>query len=218
MKTAIYLSLMIFLSNNFLFAQKIPIPAHYSIVDTVTGDLDQDGIKELVVAYNTEEINEDRDQGVPRELIIYKKQNDGWTVWKRSNQALYGSQDGGMMGDPFGSIEIKNGILMISESGGSSWKWGHTDKYRFQNGEFYLIGYTKIEGKQCEYWEEVDFNLSTGQINIKKEHLNCDEDEPAIYKNEKETFYKKGVKITLQNRSGVRPEIISPKNRRVALD
>lgn len=41
-----------------------------------------------------------------------------------------------MMGDPFGEIEIKNGILLVSQNGGSSWKWGHTDKYRYQDENF----------------------------------------------------------------------------------
>jgi len=106
-------------------------------------------------------------------LIIYKLQGKEWTVWKKSDQALYGSRDGGMMGDPFGDIEIKNGILLISQNGGSSWKWGHTDKYRFQNGAFYLIGYAGTYGKPCEYWTEEDFNLSTGKLVVKKEYETC---------------------------------------------
>lgn len=217
MKTTIPFLFLIFFSFSAQ-AQKVPIPLHYSIVDTVSGDLDKDGIPELVVVYNTQEINEDYDDGVPRALIIYKKQNNQWTVWKKSSQALMDSRDGGMMGDPFGSIEIKNGVLSIEQNGGSGWKWFHNNKYRFQNGEFYLIGYTSIQGKDCEEWEELDFNLSTGQFNIKKEYQDCEGDKPEVYNREKETFYKKGLKITLQKRKEGDLEIISPKNRRIYMD
>ena len=67
--------------------QEIPIPENYSIIDTVSGDLDLDNLKELVVAYNTKpEIDF---ESLPRELIIYKLNNGKWTEWKKSRQALY---------------------------------------------------------------------------------------------------------------------------------
>lgn len=193
-----------------IFGQDIPVPVNYVMIDSVSGDLDNDGIKELVVAYNTK-AEDDFYESIPRELCIYKMQNGQWAVWKISQQALYGSRDGGMMGDPFDNIEIKNGILLVSQAGGSSWKWGHTDKYRYQDGEFYLIGYTSSYGKICEYWSEADFNLSTGKIIVKKEYENCETAEQEIYKRENETFYKKGVKIMLGNRNEKEIKIVSPK-------
>lgn len=189
------------------YGQELPIPDGYSVVDSVTGDLDNDFIAERVVAFNIGPENEY--EGVPRELIIYKRKNHQWTIWRRSSQALLGSQDGGMMGDPFGELEIKNGILLISQNGGSSWKWGFTDKYRFQDDEFYLIGYSSIFGKPCEYWEDVDFNISTGMFIVKKEFEACERQQ--LYKKENETFFEKGLKITLQNRQVREIKIISPK-------
>ena len=75
------------------------------------------------------------------------------------------------MGDPFEGIEIKNGILIINHWGGSSWKWSLSDKYRFQNNQFQLIGHTSNCGKPCEYWMNCDFNISTGKVIIKKETM-----------------------------------------------
>ena len=208
MRTTIQLIFIVTFNSLIVLGQEIPIPKNHSIVDTVFGDLNNDGISELVVAYNTKE--DDTDEGVPRELIIYKKANEKWVIWKTSRQALYGSRDGGMMGDPFEDINIEKGILEISQNGGSSWKWGHTDKYRYQNGEFYLIGYTSLSGKVCEYWEQVDFNLSTGKMTVKKEYEDCDKGQ-EIYKRENEILYKKGLKITLQNRSDKEVKIVTPK-------
>ena len=209
MKKAIYILTFLLTLIHVSNGQELLFPDNYSVVDSVYGDLDKDSITELVVAYNTGTENDI--DGVPRELIIYKLKNNKWTEWKKSDQALFGSKDGGMMGDPFGQIEIKHGILLISQNGGSSWKWALTDKYRFQNGEFYLIGFSDIAGKPCEYWREVDYNLSTGKMIVKKEFEECETEEQEIYKRENETLYEKGLKITLQNRQEREIKITTPK-------
>jgi hypothetical protein len=209
MKRAICLVLVFFSTLVTLKSQKIPVPENYTVLDSVYGDLDKDSINELVVAYNIGE--ESEYEGVPRELVIYKLENNQWVEWKKSRQALLGSQDGGMMGDPYEQMIVKNGILIIKESGGSSWKWASVDKYRFQHGEFYLIGYTQYNGKSCEYWQEVDFNLVTGQMIIDRDYEECEHAEPVVFKNEIEVLYEIGLKITLQKRNEKDIIIVSPK-------
>ena len=211
MSKLILLIFISLISHHTLSGQDIPIPKNYSIIDSVKGDLNKDGIDELVVAYNTQKENDGTFEGVPRELIIYKKKNAAWSVWKKSKQALYGSRSGGMMGDPFGEIKIENNILYVDQNGGSSWKWGRTDKYRYQDGEFYLIGFNSNYGRPCDYWTEVDFNLSTGKIIVKKEYENCDSGDQVIDKEENETFNKKGLKITIDKRDEKEIKIITPK-------
>jgi len=208
MKKVIYILTLLLTVIHFVNGQEVPIPDNYTILDSVKGDLDNDSISELVVAYNVGP--EEEIEGVPRELIIYKLENDKWAEWKTSYQVLYGSKEGGMMGDPYSEMEIKKGILHISQNGGSSWKWGFTDKYRFQNGEFYLIGYTSLGGKFCEYWRAVDFNLSTGKMFVKKEYEKCENDTQEIYKKENESLFEKELKITLQNRQQREIKITTP--------
>ncbi len=116
-----------------------------------------------------------------------------------------------MMGDPFGGMEIEKGVLKITHEGGSSWKWWHTDKYRFDGKEFRLIGYVSNAGKICEYWKDVDFNLVTGTVVVKKEYERCEKDSQEIYRRENETFIKKGISITLQNRRSQEIKITSPR-------
>ncbi|WP_430815261.1 hypothetical protein [Carboxylicivirga sp. RSCT41] len=209
MKTGIYIMTFLLAFVQFVDGQTLTVPENHVIIDSVYGDLNKDGINELVVAYNTKpEIDF---ESVPRVLIIYQRDKDHWKEWKRSDEALYGSRDGGMMGDPYGEMEIKNGVLLISQNGGSSWKWGFTDKYRFQNGEFYLIGYTSLSGKPCENWKSVDFNLSTGKMIVKVEYEQCDTDGQEVSKSENETLTKSGIKITLQKRQECEIEIVTPK-------
>ncbi|MCX8532985.1 hypothetical protein [Chryseobacterium luquanense] len=180
--------------STFCFAQKEFQPKGSTINETVDGDLDGDKIPEKVIVYN---IPSGSELGDIREIQILKKVNNKWTVLEKSRKAILGSKDGGMMGDPYMSTTIEKGILNISHYGGSSWKWGGTDKYRFQNGHFELIGYSSESGKPEEYWTTVDFNLSTGKLVFDKEVVNTKE----YGKSKKETFIKKGVKINLQNRN-----------------
>lgn len=180
--------------NLFCFAQEEFKPARATVMETVDGDLDGDLVPEKVIIYNTKDTT---DYGNIREIQIFKKVNNKWTILEKSRNAILKSNDGGMMGDPYQSTEIKNGILMITQAGGSSWKWGYTDKYRFQNGHFELIGYSSSSGKPEEYWTDVDFNLSTGQLTFEKEVENTKE----YGKSKKEIFVKKGLKINLQNRN-----------------
>ena len=180
--------------STFCFAQKEFQPAGSTIIESVDGDLDGDKIPEKVIIYNTKDTT---DFGNIREIQILKNFNGKWKILEKSRNAILESNSGGMMGDPYGDTKIEKGILIISQYGGSSWKWGYTDKYRFQNGHFELIGYDSTYGKPEEYFSSVEFNLSTGQLNFEKEVENTAE----YGKSKKETYIKKGLKIDLQNRN-----------------
>lgn len=196
----------------FAFAQHELVPKQYRSIKKISGDLDKDSIEEKVVVYNVAE-KEDEVEGVDRELVIYKKTNNKWMIWQRSASAIGNSKDGGMMGDPFEDIIIKNGLLLVSQAGGSSWKWGYTDKYRYQDGAMQLIGHTSNYGKLCEYWTNVDYNVMTGRMVITKEFEKCDDnDKQVIYKKQNESFvYKLKTKILMSTRDKDAVKIISPK-------
>lgn len=195
--------------STFCYAQKEFQPKGSEIIETIDGDLDGDKIPEKVIIYNTKDTT---DMGNVREIQILKKNNGKWTVLEKSKNAVLESNAGGMMGDPYQSTTIKNGILEIIQAGGSSWKWDRTDKYRFQNGNFELIGYSSTYGKPEEYFTDVDFNLSTGQLVYSKEVESTDR--PDNGKSEKETFIKKGLKINLQNRNLEKQrQIVLPKTK-----
>lgn len=182
------------------------------VLTEIYGDLDRDGIDEKVVVRELKDILDD---GKLRELIIYKTNQNNWNVMASSKKAILGSESGGMMGDAFSSreISIKNGILTIGHDGGSSWKWYTIHKYRFQNQNLELIGYETSFGKKCEYWQEFDYNLSTGKIVYTKTTEICDDD--GIQKGSrkvKETFYKKLQKLpTLMTINIMEIKIITPK-------
>ncbi len=193
MKTIFYfLSIVL---GIFCFAQKEFQPKGSVINETVDGDLDGDRIPEKVIVYDIPMIE---GSGNAREIQILKKIGHQWTVLEKSRNAVLGSKDGGVMGDPYMNTTIKNGILIIKHYGGSSWRWADTDKYRFQNGHFELIGNISESGRVFEFWKIIDFNLSTGQIIYTKTVENTED--PENGKNETEKYVKKGIKINLKNR------------------
>ena len=209
MKIAILKIILLF--NLLTFGQESSEKSKLEIIAEKIGDLDKDGIDEKVIVYET---NEPTEYGNIREICILKKVDGKWKDWKNSKSAVLKSGEGGMMGDPFEGIEIQNGILSINFFGGSSWKWSYTDKYRFQNNRFELIGYSSNYFKLCQYWSSVDFNLSTGKLISKKEYEKCENEEQQTYKRENETFYKKNIEITLQNRQEREIKILTPKYNR----
>lgn len=201
-------SFAIILLSILSFGQISPDVNDFEILTEKTGDLDNDGIAERVIIYETDEVT---DYGNVRVICIQKMNNEEWVDWRVSRNAILKSEEGGQMGDPFEGIEIDKGVLSVSFFGGSSWKWSYTDKYRFQNNQFKLIGYTSTYFKLCEYWNTVDFNLSTGKLISKKEYEKCDNQNQEIYKRENEIFFKKGIVITLKNRHNKELQITTPK-------
>lgn len=194
-------------AGTFCWAQKQFQPAGSNILETVDGDLDGDKIPEKVIVYTTKDEGE---LGKIREIQILKKVGGKWTLLEKSRNAVMESSAGGMMGDPYQSTEIQKGILTIIQAGGSSWKWDVTDKYRFQNGHFELIGTSLSAGRPGDYWKETDFNLSTGQMNYTKDVENTAEYGKSL----KETYTMKGVKINLQNRNQDKQrKIVLPKTK-----
>lgn len=143
----------------------------YTILEMIQGDLDKDGIPETAVAYDTGKPGE---FGNTRKIQLFKGNDaDGWEEWISSTTAIMESESGGMMGDGFDGLTIEKGILIVYHWGGSRWKWNYTHKYRFQEGDMFLIGATSTGGAPCEYWYDLDYNLSTGDATYSVELDEC---------------------------------------------
>ena len=214
MKPVVYLSALASLFAALPLAHADAGAAN-ALIAQAQGDLDGDGKPEYVEVRNT--ANDQTDGlGYQRVLLVYKQNGGQKKLWQRSDSAAYPSKGGGMMGDPFGELHIKNGSLFLSQSGGSSWKWGHTDQYRYQNGQFELIGYQSTAGRICDYWQSVDANFSTGKINYRKEfdrQADCDSDEYKGQKDIRESFVNKNVRLNFGNRNAQEVKVIAPKSK-----
>lgn len=126
------------------------------------GDLDSDGVDEKVTV-----LSEGQDAsgfGRKRVLYVYKQTNNKWEVWCKSTQAILSDESGGMMGDPFISVTIKQGCIETQHYGGSRVRWGYKHRYRFQNGKCELTNVTSERSEPMEFNESVDYNLSTHEV------------------------------------------------------
>ncbi len=116
------------------------LPAGWSLESTTTGDLNGDGIDDVVLVLLETDVNKD-DRG--RALLVLVK--DG-ANWKRlaANRGLAAcfKCGGASAGDAAPRLTIKKGVLTIDQSGGSRERYGTSHKFRLDKatGKFVLIG------------------------------------------------------------------------------
>ncbi|MDZ4845680.1 MAG: hypothetical protein SH857_09040 [Chitinophagales bacterium] len=106
------------------------IPAGFSILDTVTGDLNHDGYPDylLVLKNDAEQLAPD----TARPLLILHGQQDGSCKAVARNDSIvlcFGC--GGVMGDPYTGITVQNNSFTIAHSGGSAWRWSRVITFKY---------------------------------------------------------------------------------------
>jgi hypothetical protein len=179
-------------------ADTVATPEGFTKLKEAKGDLDKDNQDEMVIVYDTKKGTE---LGTERQLHIFKRGGNGWTLWHKSIGAVLPSEHGGMMGDPFEGIKIERGAIVIHHYGGSKDKWNYTHRYRYQNGVWELIGATINFGAPCETRENYDYNLVTGKIEAKIDTEACDDEgkQKESTQTEEFTFASKPAKPVLMD-------------------
>ena len=148
------------------------VPSGHKIMQQATGDLNKDGIPDAVlVLKDKKEEKENSDaEDVPRLLvIIFGVKGGGYTLSAMSEDTILCKTCGGVFGDPFADLKIIRGTIVIDHYGGSSDRWGFTHRWRFQDGDWYLIGLaSRTENNFRGNYETKDTNLITGDCVIEK--------------------------------------------------
>ena len=122
----------------------INIPDAFSILDSVSGDLNRDEYKDLLIAYkliNEAEVSDVIDNPAKRPLLVYLGQEDGsYVKAARCDYAVMCVDCGGVWGDPYEGLAIKNGYFTVEHYGGSNWRWTRyiTFKYSESDLKWYL--------------------------------------------------------------------------------
>ncbi len=134
------------------------------------GDLNKDGISDIAVII--EKNTTTADEAPPRSLMIaFGTENNGYSPSIIADQVLLTADEGGVWGDPFESLTIHRGSVLISEYGGSNWRWYNKYRFRYQDDDWYLIGATFGEyhtlTNTLENADEQDYNLLTGDYIVR---------------------------------------------------
>jgi hypothetical protein len=127
------------------------IPPGWSVLDSVYGDLNNDGLKDIAIILQHKDsvslVNtlEDTVLTQPRILLILFKNtaNNKFFLIEQSNSFII-NHDNAVMDDPYQDIAIDKGILKIDihlfYSMGSWYSTNSTYKFRYEGKEFKLIG------------------------------------------------------------------------------
>ncbi len=136
----IYLILLI--STLILVADKLPkeinIPKNYTVLNFTKGDLNLDKFQDAILILKHKD--EDK-KDYKRPLYILLGDSRGkFKVAKENNNSVLGYSDGGIYGDPFSGVTIKNGYFSIEHYGGSNWRWTRivTFKYDKKKKDWFL--------------------------------------------------------------------------------
>lgn len=106
------------------------VPIFFAKAD-LNGDTREDAILVLEVQSQPPKQDSETDvEGNPRLLLILTRNAEGVLLEaKRNAKLVYCSSCGGVMGDPFQSVEAGLKTFTVSHYGGSSWRW--TADYQF---------------------------------------------------------------------------------------
>jgi hypothetical protein len=120
------------------YAQKEPItwnaykaPDPYIIIDTASGDFNNDNFRDFIVVLNKP--GDFSFDDTIRPLVILMGSPEGPVFFARNDYAALCASCGGVFGDPYQGISIKGKFFSIDEYGGSNWRWTRNTTFRYDN-------------------------------------------------------------------------------------
>ena len=163
---------ILFLFQLDSFAQTITKDYNFTHkIMEISGDLNKDSLTDKVIV-TQDTLNEN----APYKLQIFFKEASGQsklivTSIKIIEPQYPQGRDGYRTGNGFSDVTIKNGILSVN----FELLRGHYEhKFRFQKGNFELIGFSEVSSNGHGVMETTDFNLSTGIRVEKSERYDSD--------------------------------------------
>ncbi|MCR2803550.1 hypothetical protein [Paenibacillus soyae] len=164
--------------SNAAFEGDPPLSSDYSFIPAgwgvaakgdpivAEGDLNKDGVQDVAMII---EQSESEAEGAPRRvlLIAFGSSAGEFSLSIIADKVFMRADEGGVWGDPFESLSIDRGSVVVSHYGGSNWRWYSKYRFRYQDDDWYLIGATKGEHfTGDESRTEEDYNLLTGDYII----------------------------------------------------
>ncbi len=171
------------------------VPTGYFILDSASS-MNKKGvtITVLVLAAEKEKTEEFTDE--KRVITILHKEQGIWRRLASNSELVLCRNCGGVFGDPYAGITLKDTILTIDNYGGSAWRWSQRHIFRYQQNEWQLIGATYdayynakdcpegagLAGRQLE-----DINFAAAKMHI----IHTNDDDCIPFEDYKKSFKKK---------------------------
>lgn len=153
------------------------VPKGFQVVETIRGDLNHDGQDDVVLVVKASDpagiVKDEQGQSIDRNrrgLVVGLRDHDAYRL-ALSNPTLVSSEneDGGVYFPPELSVSVEKGTLVLNYGHGRYGYWRYT--FRYQQGQFVLIGYDRSEDRGPVVETFTSINLSTGR-KLKKVNTN----------------------------------------------
>lgn len=125
---------------NFGIIQNLPIeltqhiPAGFAAMDTVSGDLNKDKYRDMIMILKQTDEDTIYSRDTKRPLLLFTGQPDGsLQLAAQNDNVVYCIGCGGMVGDPYQGIVIKNGYFSIEYYGGAFTRWMNTVTFKYSS-------------------------------------------------------------------------------------
>ena len=120
------------------------IPEGYSVLDTVSGNLNLDQYIDYILILKRDSEKTDTVEDARPMLLCLGQANGSFVVAARNDSAVMCLHCGGILGYPYESTEIKQGSFTVNHFGGSGghpWNNEATFKYSPKDKNWFLIHY-----------------------------------------------------------------------------
>lgn len=126
------------------------MPLNSTLVDSFAGNLDNDKIEDAILVV-------EKQDGKRALIVLNGKSNGDYRITGKSNNVLLCKTCGGLMGDPFSSIEIKDKKFTVEQVGGSGLRWQIETTFAWSriDNQWQLINVT-----------ETNFNVTNPEISV----------------------------------------------------
>lgn len=133
-------------------------------------DLNADGRNDavMVVSHGSFDATGVGETTIVKHVLVLALRGDDGKLHRSmvNDDAVLDADEGGVFGDPFESLTVERGQIVLMHYGGSRDRWGYTHRYKYLNGHWMLIGldFGNTDSLDLEHYDNHDIDLITGLV------------------------------------------------------